>query len=269
MNTNTIKIAAKKTLGVIEQNSPAILTGLGTVGIITTAVFAVQATPKALELIDAKAHENGFEPEVNDPAYGWGLAVLKPVELVQTTWKCYVPAVAMGTVTIACFIGAHKISTTRNAALASLYSLTEKTFKDYRENVIKRLGEKEEKEIHDEVVEKRLVEAPIGEGAVIQGIGGNYLCYDTLTGRYFRSDRESIRSAVNDLNKQLIDEVFVDMNDLYYALGLPQVEIGKQLGWNTDKMLDIDFVAKVATNGEPCIVLDYIVLPTSDFRRFY
>ena len=41
----------------IYDNSPAILTGIGITGMITSTVLAVKATPRALELIEAKKHE--------------------------------------------------------------------------------------------------------------------------------------------------------------------------------------------------------------------
>ena len=41
----------KKIGGVILKNSPAILTGISVAGVVTTTIMAVQATPKAIELV--------------------------------------------------------------------------------------------------------------------------------------------------------------------------------------------------------------------------
>ena len=47
-----VPVGIKKILVKAEKNSPAILTGLGIAGGITTTVLAVKATPKALKLIE-------------------------------------------------------------------------------------------------------------------------------------------------------------------------------------------------------------------------
>ena len=76
----------------LRRSSPTILTVLGIVGVVGTAVTAVRATPKAMRLIKAKKDELETDK-------------LTPVELVQTTWKCYIPSVLVGVGTVACIIG--------------------------------------------------------------------------------------------------------------------------------------------------------------------
>ena len=68
----------------IKKHSPEILTGIGIAGMITTTVMAVRATPKALILIEERKEEIG----VNQ---------LEAVDLIKTTWMCYVPAALTGT----------------------------------------------------------------------------------------------------------------------------------------------------------------------------
>ena len=87
------------------KHSPEILTGLGIVGMITTTVLAVKATPKALTLIDVAENEKRDE--------------LTPMETVKATWKCYIPAAVTGVTSIACLVGASSVNTRRNAALAA------------------------------------------------------------------------------------------------------------------------------------------------------
>ena len=138
---NIKKLAAK--------HSPEILTGLGIAGMITSTVLAVRATPKALILIEeekrrinkerfeaAKAAKQTSYPRVHK---------LKPVELVKVTWKCYIPAVITGVVSAACLIGASSVNMKRNAALATAYTLSESTLREYRKSVIDVIGEKKNK----------------------------------------------------------------------------------------------------------------------------
>ena len=76
---------------------------------------------------------------------------------------------------------------------------------------------------------------------------GETLCYDVLSGRYFKSDIEKIREAINDL---------------YYAIGLPDIKLGEALGWNIDKgYIDVQFGTHLAANGTPCLVLAFNVAP--------
>ena len=109
----------------IKKHSPEILTGIGIAGMITTTVMAVRATPKALILIEERKEEIG----VNQ---------LEAVDLIKTTWMCYVPAALTGTLSIACLIGASSVNVRRNAALATAYTLSESALKDYQEKVIEK-----------------------------------------------------------------------------------------------------------------------------------
>lgn len=64
---------------------------------------------------------------------------MKLMELVvllkaQFTWQCYLPAAIMGGLTIACAIS---INLCHNAALASVYSLTELALKENQAKVVK------------------------------------------------------------------------------------------------------------------------------------
>lgn len=265
MNGTEIKAAARMAQARIIENSPAILTGLGCVGMVTTVIFAVKATPRAIELIQDKAEEIDDErPIYLDEA----VEKIGVKEAVKASWELYIPAVAMGTISIACLIGAQRINATRNAALAGLYSVAEKTLTDYQAKVVEKIGEKKEGEIREEVAKEQVkgTESSL-ENVVFDGTG-KHLVYDTLSGRYFRSDANEIQAAINQCNKQMIDEIFLDLNEYYIALGLNQVQIGNDLGWNSDRLIDVNFAATVAPNGEPCIVLDYNTLPRGDFRRY-
>lgn len=236
-----------------DKNSPVILTGMGLAGMVTTIIFAVQATPKAEKIIKCE------ESQLERP--------LTKFETVKHTWKCYIPTAAMGVMSAACIIGGQTVSLRRNAALAGLYAFTDNTLKEYQDKVIETVGEKKNTDILDGMAKDIVDQNPVNELNVIRA-GGDHLCYDPLTGRYFRSDIETINRAVNNLNKCLIDDRYETLNDFYYLLGLPEVDsiVGDDLGWNTDKLLDLGFSSQLATNGEPCIVLRYDVAPKFDYQ---
>lgn len=253
LNKKVVKAGLKQLGKFVNSNSPVILTGMGLAGMVTTVVFGIKATPKAEKII--KCEESQLERPLTN------------VEIVKHTWKCYIPTVAMGAASAACIIGGQSVSLRRNAALAGLYAFTDNTLKEYQDKVIETVGEKKNTDILDGMAKDIVDKNPVNELNVIRA-GGDHLCYDPLTGRYFRSDIELINRAVNNLNKCLIDDRYETLNDFYYMLGLPEVDstVGDNLGWNTDKLLDLGFSSQLASNGEPCIVLRYDVAPKFEYQ---
>ena len=154
----------------IKKHSPEILTGIGIAGMITTTVMAVRATPKALILIEERKEEIG----VNQ---------LEAVDLIKTTWMCYVPAALTGTLSIACLIGASSVNVRRNAALATAYTLSESALKDYQEKVIEMFGEKKNEAVKDAIAKDKVEKNPVVTREVIITEKGNTLCYDAVSGR--------------------------------------------------------------------------------------
>lgn len=248
-----------KTFGrFVSNNSPKILTGMAVAGVISTTVLAVKATPEAIEQIDqAKLRKHDAS---EDEAF-------TPMDMVKAAWACYIPAAAVGTVTIACVIGGSTISSKRNAALMSLYSITETGFREYQEKVISSIGSQKEQKIRDEVAKDRIERDPVTsrEVIVIAG-GGDVLCYDSISGRYFQSDVESIRRAVNDVNEKIINESYASQNDFYRLLGLPSTQYNDEIGWSTDNMLNVDFTTVMSDDNRPCISINYRSYP---LRGYY
>lgn len=239
----------------VIKHSPEILTGIGIAGMITTTVMAVKATPKALMLIEEKKDEEQVDE-------------LTPVETIKTTWKCYIPAVITGTLSTACLIGAQSVSAKRNAALATAYTLSETALKEYQEKVVETIGEKKEQVIQDKVAKDKIEKDPVKNHEVIITQKGDTLCYDVISGRYFKSDMEKIRKAVNNLNYRLNSEMYISLNEFYYELGLRCTELGNELGWNIgDGLIDPKISAQLTEDGEPCLVIDYHIAPRYGFEK--
>lgn len=248
-----IKVLAKGVKSSITKHSPEILTGIGIAGMITTTIFAVRATPKAVKLIE----EVKKEKEDN----------LTAVEMVKTAWKCYIPSVVIGGISIGCLIGANSVNLRRNAALATAYAISESAFSEYKDKVIHQIGEKKEKEIKGEIAQDHINKNPVSKNEVFITEKGNTLCYDKLSGRYFKSDKEKIVRAENELNRQMRYDNYISLNEFYYALGLDEIDIGDDLGWNIDNgYIELSFASKLADDGTPCLVLDYKVAPKYSYR---
>ena len=247
--------AIKSTKGYLHKHSPEILTGIGVTGMITSTVLAVKATPKALYLLE----------EAKDIKQD----KLTPVEVVKAAWKPYIPAVVTGVASISCIIGASRVNYKRNAALATAYSISERALLTYKDKVIETIGEKKEKEIQEKIAQDKVDQKPLSNAQVFVTPKGNTLCMDTISGRYFKSDIDSIKKAVNELNRQVLCHNYISLNEFYSLIDLDPIKTGDHVGWNIDDgTIELDFSACIAENDEPCIVIDYMVSPKYDFDKF-
>ena len=240
----------------IVDNAPGILTGVGILTMVATTVEAVRVTPKAMMLIENRKGEL----EVDD---------LQPTEIIKTTWKTYMPSLMLGVTSMACFLVASGIQSKRNALLATAYALSETALREYTTKVIETVGEKKEQEIRDAISKKRLAENPVSENTVVvTGNDSNTMFYDPLSGRYFMSDIEKIKKAVNNINRELNLERYVSLNDFYSEIQLKSIEIGQDLGWNIDKgLLDIYLSAQLNEECKPCVVINHRVPPFYGYDR--
>lgn len=256
MNLQGLKKFSAVVVNQIKSNSPTILTAMGVAGIFGTVVLAVKATPKAVELIEMDSYAK----------HGDRVSYTKK-EAIQSAWKCYIPTVLMGTATATCIIAANSIHLRRNAAIASMFSISEAALKEYQAKVIETIGERKEQKIYDEVVQERLDRHPLSKNEVIITGTGETLCFEVLSGRYFKSDRETLRKIENDIGRDLLTDMYVDLNDVYSKMGLSPTKLGSHVGWNVDKKFEFFFDTKIAEGGQPCLVIDYVVDPSPTFRR--
>lgn len=250
MNLSKIVKSTEKS---IKKHSPEILTGIGIAGMVATTVMAVRATPKALKLIEAKREETGYRS-------------LTVAETIKTSWKCYIPATVTGVMSIACLVGASSVNVRRNAALATAYTISETAMREYKDKVVETIGEKKEKEVRDAIAKDQIEKNPISKNDVIVTKKGGTLCYDAFSGRYFKSDIESIKKVVNEMNRRLLTEDYLSLNEFYYELELDGTYIGDRLGWRVDNgLIEVSFSAQLAEDGTPCIALNFINAPNYEY----
>ena len=248
----------KSTRTLLSKHSPEILTGIGIAGMITTTIMAVKATPKALDaMVDIKAaHED--EP-ADRKAIG--------KDILRYVVPVYIPAAVTGTLSISCLIGACSVSARRRAALATAYTLSEQALKEYQEKVIETIGEKKEQGVRDSIAKDKIEKNPVVNTEVIITERGNTLCYDAISGRYFKSDIEKLRKVENELNRQMISDMYISLNDFYYEVGLPATPMGYDLGWNIDRgFIELAFSSQLSEDETPCLVVGYHVEPKYNYR---
>lgn len=208
MHKPNIKAAYNAVKKSTIKHSPEILTGIGIAGMVTTTVMAVRATPKALRLIDNAELKKANE--TNIPYEGHNLS---KTEIIKVTWRCYIPAGVTGILSVVCLIGASSVNARRNAALATAYSIAETSLKEYQNKVVETIGEKKEQTIRDAVAKEKIEAHPAKESEIIFVGDGETLCYDVLSGRYFKSKIDRIKKAENDLNRRMRDEMYIEATD--------------------------------------------------------
>lgn len=238
----------------VKTNAPTILTTLAVGGVISTAVMAVKATPKARELIELEEEHK--------------IDKLTVLETLRIAGPCYTPAAIMGAATIACILGANSINLRRQATLAGLYSASEAALREYKEKTKALIGEKKAGKIEDDIVQDIVNKHDPKTSPVVRTGNGDTWIFDTLSGRYFLSDIEFVRRAQNDINRMIIGDLYVTLNDFYYALGLDGIGLGEDCGWNMEHMLDVKFTGTLMSDGTPCVALGYNVGPIYNYRDF-
>ena len=257
MNKAGLKQTIKSAERVLTKYSPGILTGIGIAGMIGATFMAVKATPKALYLIETKKEEAEVEE-------------LTPIETIKTCWTCYIPATLTTVLSAACLIGASTVSAKRNAALATAYSISEAALREYQEKVVEVIGEKKEKAVRDAVAKDQIERDPVTKSeVVIIDSNSNTLCYEPLSGRYFKSTIDKIKKAEIKLDRQMIQEMYVSLNDFYWEIGLDETDLGDKMGWNLSKgYMDLSFSSQLADDGTPCAVIVYGIPPVYDYQNY-
>lgn len=249
--------AVKKLEKFTMDNSPLILTAIGVTGTITTAILTGKASYKAAYILEDERVANLRR----------GDDALTNREKFELIWKLYIPAAGVGTMTVVSIIGANRIGTRRAAAMAAAYSISERAFDEYREKVVEKLGAKKEREARDEIAQSKVDRDPPGNSKLVVMGSGEVLCKDAWSGRYFTSDMESMKKAQNDTNHEVLTFGYASLTDFYNRLGLEPTKESDEVGWNSDKPLELYFSTTIADDERPCLVMDFTVSPVRNYFR--
>lgn len=237
-----------------DEHAPELLKGAGIAGTITALILAAKFAPKAQKALEEAKEKKGEEQ-------------LTTWEKVKTTGKYYIPVVLTEALSLGCFAFGDHIGNKRTAVLATAYAISENALKKYTEKVIEVVGDKKELAVRS-LVDKDAVQAnPINKTEIVVTSQGNHLCFDSMSGRYFKSNKQRIDDVVNYINRDLRDEMYVPLNEFYSKLGLEEVDSGDLLGWNIDVgYLTVKYSTQQAEDGTPALVLNYSVTPKYNYR---
>lgn len=236
----------------LTANSPAILTAIGAVGVIGTAVLTADATLKAAKIVE---EQECYESRS-----------LEPKERAELTWKLYIPPLVSGTATILAIVYANRISSKRVLGLAAALGVTERAYDEYAAKIRQKFGDAKETTARDEIAQQRVSENPPKTTIVVDGL--DVLCMDAYSGRYFVSNMEALRKAQNDLNHAILQQHYRSLSDYYHLVGLPGISCSDLVGWDGDQQIELLFSAVLAPDGRPCISVGFRNMPKTNFDRF-
>lgn len=205
----------------LNKNASTIVTCIGGVGVIATAVIAVKETPKALSLIEEAKKEKGEE--------------LTTLEVVKVAGPVYIPAILTGVTTIACIFGANALNKRQQAALISAYTVLDNSYKEYKKKVTELYGEETDEKIRTELAKDNYKESEVDD----ENDDDKQLFYDQYSNRYFRASNEKVLMAEYEINRILADDCYASLNEFYDILGVDAVDYGEYVGWSSAQMFEM------------------------------
>jgi hypothetical protein len=230
---------------------------VGAAGVIATTVTAVKATPKALSLLEKAKEEKGNN--------------LTKLETVKIAAPVYVPSVVLGASTIACIFGANVLNKHSQAALMSMYALVDGGYKDYRKKVDELYGEEAGAQVRAGIAKDKYEDNPIKVEE------GKRLYYDFFSEQYFEATPFDVQRAEYEINRTLMLDDCVYLDDWYRMIGIDPLEPNNNFGWTTSANMDaywqtwVDFHhEKVELDeGLECIIISFMQDPFPNFQDLY
>ena len=226
---------------------PETLIGVGIGGFISAAVMAGKASVKANQIIDDTEYYENKDLSLS--------------EKVKATWKCYIPtAIVVAGSTYAILMGTNILNKKNASLMASAGALAE-TLNLYSDKVKEVVGEEKADEIRKEVAKERVARKAAGPKSYSNN-DDDVLCFDNISGTYFISNMAKLKDIEHELNKRMLNENYVLLNEYYEEIGLDSCYIGSVMGWHIDRgFIDLDFDSMVTKDGKLALVVDHNVLP--------
>lgn len=240
-----------KLLEVFTKNKPGLLIGLGIGSMMMATLTGIRYAPEARDALDMKKRELGVDR-------------LSAKDTIKTVGGFFVPSIAFTGVGIACIMSGNQMNVDSKAAAIAAYAISESTLRDYREKTKEIVGEKKERDIQEAIAKDTVRDNPATNSTVIVTGNGDCLCYDKVANQHFRSSKVRIESVINSINFDMLHgQDVVSLNEYCARLGLDEVELGNNLGWDvcSNGLISVTFTAVVTSTGEPCLVILHNTTP--------
>ena len=228
-----------KSLGALcKEQLPTILSGAAVIGVFVTGICAAKASLKAKE-------------EVNQ------LETPTTLDKVKTVAPIYGPTVAVGSVTVACILGANHISVKRYAALAGTCAIAKSQLQEHKDKVLEMFGKEKAESIEQEIAKDQVSKKTNG---LICASDELVTCKDLVTGMVFKSSMVRIQAAANNVNTLVLLDGAAGLTDFYDQLDEEHTPIMEKVRWHCDSrtpMMQVEFGAEISEHGLPYLTFTY------------
>lgn len=218
-----------------KRNSSTILTCIGAIGVVATAVMSARDTVKAVKTIEE--HESNGEKLTNK-------------EKFKVAAPSYIPTVVTGLSTIACIFGANTLNKRTQASLASAYALLDRSYKEYKTAATETYGEDANAKIKE-----NMAKSYYENNDLIRAKEGEELFFDFHGLQLFSASMEDVINAENAVNQILSRDGRVGLNIFYNLLGISCADVDYEVGWSFNTCHEqgysnIEFVHELVRNDD-------------------
>lgn len=283
---------ASKAVMKLKKHSPEILVVAGIAGTVVSAVLACKATTKVAEILDETKgtldtiHDGMETGAINGQEYttedGKKDTVVVYAQTGMKLAKLYAPAIILGTLSITSILASNNILRKRNVALGAAYAAIDKSFKEYRGQVIERFGEQVDTELKYGIKAKKFEEIEVdpetGKEKKVKktvmvadpNLQSDYAVYFDSKSRNYETNpdynRMFLKAQQAFANDKLQTRGHLFLNEVLDDLDLPRTPAGQIVGWTKDgpdgyvnfRIVEVERETEDGRH-EPTLLLDFNV----------
>ena len=248
-NMSKFKQAVNKMVMGTKKHSPAILTGVGIIGLGATAWLAYKSRDKVEQVVLDIEDKRDAGEEINK------------VEVARDIAEAVYLPVTVGALSVAAIFASYRIQNKRIAILASSLAVSQLQNKMFEEKYRKEHGD----EAYNRFilpVDRNEIEAVDEKGKVKKTIEEVKKDVDQTLGQWYDESLEYV-SDDHDYNMAMIDSIAEKLelilfqrgtlllNEVREALGFDRIRAGALLGWTAGDSFNIEkIVTNMEENGE-------------------
>lgn len=239
----------------IKNNSPTILTVIGSIGVSITAVMSARDTVKAIKRINKRETENSC-------SYG-------TKEKIKIAAPCYIPTALSAVSTILCICGANKLNKNMQKSLTSAYILLDQSYREYKKSVKEVYGKEGEEKVIECTANRKAEESTLTE------LNKDDVFFDNFSLQFFTSSLSAVREAEKQANEILHNQGYISLRMVYSLLGEDLLGTDNLLGWSlgAGRVYDYENIELEVTcipreDGKVRYILDFVNSPTEDYLYF-
>ena len=236
-----------------RQNSPTILTVIGSIGVGITAVMSARDTVKAIKRIN---YQRGYQ-----------MKEFNTKEKIKLAAPCYIPTALSAVSTILCICGANKLNKNMQKSLTSAYILLDQSYKEYKKSVKEVYGKEGEEEIARHTAERKAEESQLTEPEIPGDI-----FFDNFSLQFFTSTLEKVRDAEKQANEILRTQGYISLRTMYSLLGENVIGTDNLLGWSIGagkvydyEKMELEVTVMPREDGRVKYIVDFVSTPTEDY----